>query len=102
MLIVTVTSDSEAELAGIVRGLVEDGRIACAQIDGPIRSIYRWDGDVVETAEWRATIKVAAPSASDVVARIRSAHSYDTPEIVVVDVAGGDADYLEWVIAESS
>jgi periplasmic divalent cation tolerance protein len=36
-----------------------------------------------------------------VVGAIRSAHPYETPEIVVTPVTGGDPDYLAWVADES-
>jgi len=29
--------------------------------------------------------------------RIRTLHSYEVPEIVVLPIGGGSADYLDWI-----
>ena len=34
--------------------------IACAQIDGPVRSYYRWDGKLNDVEEWRVLLKTTS------------------------------------------
>jgi len=33
---------------------------------------------------------------------LRDAHPYEVPELVVTELAGGDAAYLHWVTAETA
>ncbi|MFL6861606.1 MAG: divalent-cation tolerance protein CutA, partial [Allosphingosinicella sp.] len=44
------------EAARIARILVEERLAACANILGPIRSIYRWEGTVHDDAEARVAL----------------------------------------------
>lgn len=76
--------------------LVERGLAACAQIEGPLTSVYRWHG-VVETAEeFTCRVKTTPAAAAACEAAIRSLHSYDTPEILV-SVSYGSVGYAAWV-----
>ena len=36
---------------------VESGLAACAQISGPVESVYRWQGVVESGKEWRVVFK---------------------------------------------
>jgi periplasmic divalent cation tolerance protein len=85
----------------IVDGLVADGWVACGQVGGPIRSTYRWRGVVERAEEWTVTLKTSAAAAARVVGRVRAEHHDEVPEILVVAVAGGDPDYLDWVLDHS-
>ena len=50
---VMTTVDSAEQAAALARGIVERRLAACAQIVGPIRSHYRWQGKVEEAEEWQ-------------------------------------------------
>jgi periplasmic divalent cation tolerance protein len=98
---VSFTHPGRDDLDGLVRDLVTSGLVACGQVDGPVSSVYRWRGAVEEAEEWRAVLKTTQDAAPRVVGAIRSAHPYETPEVVVTPVTGGDPDYLAWVVDES-
>jgi periplasmic divalent cation tolerance protein len=101
VVVVTVTVPERDLAVGIGRELVEDGLVACSQVGGPIRSIYRWEGHVEEAEEWILTLKSSAAVLEALVARLKASHPYDVPEIVATPVVGGDRDYLDWVLGES-
>ena len=69
---------------------------ACVQL-APIESWYRWQGKIERGPETLLHIKTMAHLADEVEQRIRALHSYDVPEVVVVPITGGSADYLEWI-----
>ena len=77
--------------------MVEERLAACAQVTGPVSSVYRWQGEVETAAEWYCHLKTTAERAPALLARIRELHPYDTPEIIALPVAEGDAAYLRWV-----
>ncbi|MFM8735758.1 MAG: divalent-cation tolerance protein CutA [Pirellulales bacterium] len=76
--------------------LVERRLAACVQIDGPVRSTYRWHG-VVETAEeWRCVCKTTADRRAECLVAIAGLHDYEIPQLIVTDVAASAA-YAAWV-----
>ncbi len=94
---VVTTAEKREDLQRIAVVLVEQGLAACAQIDGPVSSIYRWQEKLEITEEWRCTFKTDSRVFPTVVARIRELHPYDTPEILATAIDDGSTDYLEWM-----
>lgn len=70
---------------------------ACAQVEGPIASTYRWEGVVEQSAEWYCHLKTTASRLPALFARIRELHPYEVPEIIALPIAGGDPAYLRWI-----
>ena len=93
---VFTTTDSEESARGLARGIVEAGLAACVQIEA-IRSVYRWQGAVHDEPEWRLAIKTRADKYAELEQHIRAHHTYATPEIVCVEIAGGSQEYLAWI-----
>lgn len=100
-VIVTTTTDSEDAARDLAAKAVEAKLGACAQIVGPITSVYRWEGEVRTDPEWRVEIKTAADRVPPLVSLLKSAHSYDVPEIIATPIEGGSADYLAWLVSET-
>ncbi|MGW9211099.1 divalent-cation tolerance protein CutA [Embleya sp. NPDC055664] len=65
MVVITTTDGSEAAEA-LARGGVEARVAACAQIVGPIRSVYRWDGRVQDDPEYQVWFKAPADRFEDI------------------------------------
>jgi periplasmic divalent cation tolerance protein len=99
---VQVAHDGRGALQAMLDTLLAERLIACGQILGPIRSTYRWEGETHHEEEWLALLKTAAAARERLVARIAQLHSYEVPEIIVTEVSGGHAPYLEWVVGETS
>jgi periplasmic divalent cation tolerance protein len=97
---VTTAVDSAAAAERIAAALVEERLAACAQVVGPVRSTYRWRGAVERADEWLCQLKTTAERWPDVEARVRTLHSYETPEIVAVPIVAGSPAYLAWIDAE--
>lgn len=93
---VMTTTATEAEAEAIADALLADELAACVQI-AAIRSRYVWNGEVQREAEQLLLIKTRAALFEIVRAKIRSLHSYETPEIVALPITAGDADYLSWM-----
>ncbi|HTS38772.1 MAG TPA: divalent-cation tolerance protein CutA [Candidatus Solibacter sp.] len=95
--IVLSTAGSEEEARRIARHLVENRLAACVNIVPRIESVYRWKDKVESGAEWLLLIKTSAGRFAEVQAAIRTLHSYELPECVVVNVEDGSAEYLAWL-----
>ena len=98
--VILVTTGSEAEAELLAEALVGERLAACVQLS-PIRSRYIWKGAVQRDDEILLLIKTKAALFEAVRARVRELHSYETPEIVMLPVTAGDADYLAWIAAET-
>jgi periplasmic divalent cation tolerance protein len=98
--VVTTTETREAA-EQIARALVEKRLAACVQIDGPITSVYRWQGQVEQAQEWRLTAKSRADYFEEIVVAIREILSFDIPEIVATRIDFLDEPYRQWLEAET-
>lgn len=94
---VLCTTDSRDEAESIAEALVSERLAACAQIAGPITSIYRWEGEVERAEEWLLLVKTTTERFDEAEDAIRQMHSYDTPEIVALPIERGSEDYLRWL-----
>ncbi|MGW4369638.1 divalent-cation tolerance protein CutA [Nocardia takedensis] len=99
-VVVTTTTDTEEAALGIARGVVENRLGACAQIH-PLRSVFRWEGEVQDETEWRVDIKTVADKVSPLIDHIESVHSYDVPEVIVTPIVAGSEAYLRWLGTET-
>ncbi len=99
---VVTTTDSREAAERIARSLVHQHLAACVQIDGPLTSIYHWQGQVEEAEEWRLTVKSRTDLFEEVVSAIRGLHAYDVPEIVATQIDLLDMAYRQWLEEETS
>jgi periplasmic divalent cation tolerance protein len=101
-VIVLVTAGSAEEASGIGAALVEARLVACANVVGPIRSIYRWQGVVERAEEHLLLLKGRAADLAVIEAGVKALHSYDVPEVLALPIHGGSAAYLAWLAASTS
>jgi len=92
---VVFASAEEAERIG--RDVVEARLAACANVLGPLRSIYRWQGKVESANEVAAIFKTSDAQADALMTRIAGLHSYAVPCIVVWPIDKVLQSYAQWV-----
>ena len=97
--VITTTAQRE-DAEKIAEVLVEKRLAACVQIIGPIRSIYRWKGNIEREKEWQCLIKTRRDLFDEVEQAIRAIHPYETPEIIALPIIKGSTDYLAWLQEE--
>ena len=95
--IILTTAGSQEEAAKIAHGLVERRLAACVNIVPRIESVYRWQGKVETAQEWLLLIKTQAELFERVRDAVKDLHSYDLPECVMLEVAAGTKEYLDWI-----
>jgi len=82
------------KLAGL---LVERRLATCVNMLPGACSLYRWKNTIEEATETILIIKTSRHLAEEVHGLLRSAHSYELPEFVVLPLASGGAEYLDWL-----
>jgi periplasmic divalent cation tolerance protein len=98
---VVVTAADADWLAGFTRTLVEERLAACGHHTAPIRSVYRWQGEVQDEPEARVALHTRRDLVPRIVARTRQLHPYDVPCVIALPLVGGNPDYLRWVDEET-
>ena len=97
---VTTTVAQKEEAKAIAEAVLESRLAACVQIVGPITSMYWWDDDIDKSSEYLCIIKSRQDNYAELEKAIRTAHSYDVPEIIAVPITAGSKDYLTWLDSE--
>ncbi len=96
-LVVTTTIDTKEDAELLAKKLVEDRLVACAQIEGPLKSVYWWEGKPDSSSEWRVTLKTRAANYREVEKMIKKHHTYDLPQIVATPIVLASQEYLSWI-----
>ena len=74
---------------------------ACGQNIAPIRSIYRWDGDIHDEQEARVALHTRTELVPKIVERTIREHDYDVPCVIALPMIACNPAYAAWIIAET-
>ena len=97
-LVYTTFPSREAAIAA-GKTLVEERSAGCINILPAMTSVYVWKG-VTEVADEVVLIaKVPSDAVWACLEALRRVHTYETPALLVLPVAAGEADYLAWLRA---
>ena len=99
---VCVTAPSRAEAEAIGRALVEARLAASVNVVPGVASLYRWEGALHEAGEAMLWAKTRADLVEPLTALVKRLHSYVCPCVIALPIAGGNADYLAWIDAETA
>ncbi len=94
----TVGSEEEAFL--YASSLIKMNFAACVHYY-PIKSIYRWKGQIEKSDEFILLIKAPLKNSNKIIEYLKLEHSYEIPEILVLDFNGGSKEYLDWIDEET-
>ena len=94
-LYLTASSTTEAET--ISTKLVDEELVACANILGEVTAIHKWGGKLIKEKETVLILKTSAKLVEQTLKRISELHSYECPAAVVLDIQGGNIDFLAWI-----
>ena len=98
--IIRSTFASKDEAISTARTLLEERRIACANIGDETTSLYRWEGTIQQEAETAVIFKTTKTQVAAVIARIKALHSYQVPAIVAWPTPSTSDSFAHWVKAE--
>jgi periplasmic divalent cation tolerance protein len=97
---VTTTWPDQATADQAATVLVGERLAACAQVLGPLKSTYRWQGSTAMAEEWYCHLKTTTDRLATLQKRVRELHPYEVPEIIALPILSGDEPYLDWIRAE--
>jgi periplasmic divalent cation tolerance protein len=86
----------------IAHTLVEEQLVACVNIIPKIESIYRWQGKIENDEECVLIAKTVDKNIKKTITRLKSLHTYELPDIIVIPIIGGLIEYLNYISNETS
>jgi len=95
--VVFMTAASREEAEKIAHHLVQNRLAACVQLLSDIQSLYWWEGKMCNDKEVLLSAKTTEKLFPELVAAVKSLHSYQVPEIVFVPIEDGLPAYLDWI-----
>jgi periplasmic divalent cation tolerance protein len=98
---VVITAPDSEWLIALSRALVENRLCAGSHTVAEIRSVYRWQGETVDRTEARVALHTRLSLVPEIDAFVKERHPYQVPCVIAWPIAGGNPDYLEWIIRET-
>ncbi|MGA1795341.1 MAG: divalent-cation tolerance protein CutA [bacterium] len=87
----------EAEADKLAERLLEKRLVACVNIIPGVMSKYWWKGKIEADKESILLMKTTPSLVNEVIENVRTLHSYEVPEVIVVDIETGNPEYLAWI-----
>ena len=98
---IIITAPDADWLAAFTRRLVEDRLCASGHNITPIRSIYRWRGQIYDISEARVALHTRTSLLKDIIERTNIEHPYEVPCVIALPITDGNPDYIGWILAET-
>ena len=96
-VVVMVMTASREEAEKISQRLLEEKFIACANIFGPVSSLFRWAGQIERAEEYALLMKSRLDLFENLAKTVKALHSYEVPEILALPILKGYTAYMDWV-----
>lgn len=97
VVLVQTTVGERDEARAISEVLVGEKLCACAQVSGPVSSLYHWKGRVHDESEYLLTAKTTRLRYAALHDRLLQIHPYELPEIIATAAVEVNAAYADWV-----
>lgn len=98
---VIITAPDPDWLVEFTRKLILDRLCASGHNFAPIRTIYRWQGQVYDKTEGRVALRTRRGLLPQIIERTEQEHPYEVPSVVAVPIVDGNPAYVEWILAET-
>ncbi|MCA9706249.1 MAG: divalent-cation tolerance protein CutA [Myxococcales bacterium] len=95
-VVVQVTCASRTEAEDLARLAVESRLAASAQV-GPLRTWYRWKGEVCEAEEFLVSLFSRRQRFEALAELVREHHGYELPQVVALPLSDGTPEFLRWI-----
>ena len=96
-VVVLITTTSKQEAENIAQHLLKEQLIACANITGPVSSLFHWSGKIEKAEEYLVFLKSRKDLFDKLAETVRALQSYEVPEIIALPIVKGSNGYLGWL-----
>jgi periplasmic divalent cation tolerance protein len=102
MYIAWTTLATRPEAEKLAAEVVTRGLAVCAQVEGPIRSHFVWQGRLEQAEEFRLCLKCLPDKLPALETHVLEHHPYATPEWLAVRAERVGEKYLSWAGANAT
>jgi len=96
-VIVLVTTPEMKTARMLAATALEARLVACANLIPKIESHYWWQGKIESSTEVLILFKTTKVRLKALEKLVVDKHPYQTPEIIVLPITGGNGRYLDWL-----
>lgn len=101
MVVVLITAAGREEALRLADALTAARQAACVSVLPHVESSFWWQGARERAEETLLIAKTTSDLLPQLIATVKTGHSYEVPEIIAMPVVGGNPDYLDWVTRET-
>lgn len=98
---VVITAPDPEWLAELCRVLIAEKLCAGSHLVTEIRSIYTWQGEVVDKPEARVALHTRLSLVPEIKDFVAERHPYQVPCVIAWPISGGNPAYLDWIVEET-
>ena len=84
-----------------VGGELTEGLYGSVLNFAPVRSVYRWRGEILERIGGHASLHTRMSLVDTIVERVKASHPYEVPGISARPIVSGNPGYLQWIADET-
>jgi periplasmic divalent cation tolerance protein len=95
--IVLSTHPNREDAMNLGQKLVADKLAACVQVEGPLTSVYVWEGKTETAQEWRMVMKTTERHLKSLETAFHSLHPFKVPQWLVLEAKASSA-YHSWLV----
>ncbi|GKX57478.1 divalent-cation tolerance protein CutA [Leminorella grimontii] len=96
-VLVLCTAPDEASAQELAAKALNAKLAACVTLLPGATSLYHWQGKLAQEYEVQMLLKTNRQHQEALMDMLKQNHSYETPELLAIDVSGGNKDYLSWL-----
>lgn len=93
---IILTTCFEKESENMAKKLLEEKLCSCISITNA-KSLYWWERKIEKGNEALLIIKTKDNLADELMEKIKQVHSYENPEIIVLNIEKAAEKYLKWI-----
>jgi len=93
---IILTTCNEKDSENMAKQLLEEKICACISITD-VKSLYWWKGKIEKGNEALLMIKTKDDLVDELTDKIKQIHSYENPEIIVLNAEKVAEKYLKWI-----
>ena len=98
LILVRITCPSRRVAEDIADAALEGRIAACANLEGPVTSSYRWKGVIEQSFEFILWLKAPEANWGKIEALVNRLHPYDVPAIVATPLTHVSDAYAAWAL----
>ncbi|MFN4023481.1 MAG: divalent-cation tolerance protein CutA [Hyphomonas sp.] len=97
LILIRVTCPSRRVAEDIADAALEARLAACANLEGPVSSTYRWKGVIEQSFEFMLWLKAPEANWAKIDQLVVRLHPYEVPAVVAMPISHVNAAYGAWV-----